>query len=80
MANNRKLSKLVAAATGTRPRRIGGLRRDHAERMSKARTCQYGDCGKTFHPQRHWQKFCSTRCRFRAWDADNPRVRVRAAR
>lgn len=39
---------------------------------SKMRECE--NCGAEFDPKRHWQRYCSARCRSRAWDATHPRM------
>lgn len=40
--------------------------------MSK-RICRY--CSIEYTPKRDWQKYCSSNCRVKAWDKDNPRVK-----
>ena len=32
------------------------------------------NCKKLFPPRREWQIFCTSRCRWAAWDASHPRV------
>jgi hypothetical protein len=32
------------------------------------------DCEGGFTPRKQTQKYCSAKCRFRAWSKDNPRV------
>lgn len=32
-------------------------------------------CAEEFEPVRYWQKYCSVKCRYDAWDENNPRVR-----
>jgi hypothetical protein len=34
------------------------------------------DCGKSFIPERRWQRFCSTPCRVSAWNRRHPRLSV----
>jgi chromosome partitioning protein len=41
----------------------------------KARYCACG-CGRAFTPTRRWQIFRDAKCRYRAWDEANPRVRT----
>jgi hypothetical protein len=33
-------------------------------------------CGKTFFPERRWQRFCSTPCRVQAWNKRHPRQSI----
>lgn len=33
------------------------------------------DCKEMFPIKRAWQKYCSSRCCYRAWDKQNPRVK-----
>lgn len=47
------------------------------ERDPKERRCAFDDCGKAFRPVRDWQKYCTSLCRYKAWDVDNPRVRIK---
>jgi uncharacterized OB-fold protein len=35
-----------------------------------------GHCGTKYAPKRHWQRFCSSVCRFADWDEKNPRQRT----
>lgn len=39
------------------------------------------ECGKDFEPKRRGikQQFCSAKCRWRVWDRNNPRVKIRPA-
>lgn len=45
---------------------------DYEVVSSETRQCE--SCGATYGPKRHWQRFCSRRCRTRAWEALHPRV------
>lgn len=38
----------------------------------KIKVCEY--CGRKFKPVRHWQRFCSDRCRWKSWDKRHPRI------
>jgi hypothetical protein len=74
----KKRELLIAAVRSHRPHAVPGGRL--RERDPKERRCQYESCGRAFKPTREWQKFCSSLCRFRAWDEENPRVRIRKTR
>ena len=54
-----------------------GLRRQRSESKAEGDlvsqpTCAH--CGASFAPYRSWQRFCSPRCRWQAWDRGHPRV------
>jgi hypothetical protein len=81
MATKPRTSKQQLMIAGMRsrpaPLRAGARLR---ERDPKQRQCLYEECGRTFRPTREWQRFCSTRCRYRMWNEENPRVRIRQRR
>lgn len=33
-------------------------------------------CGNSFEAYRKWQKHCSSRCRWKQWDKNNPRTKL----
>ncbi|HXU18957.1 MAG TPA: hypothetical protein VN788_00080 [Verrucomicrobiae bacterium] len=36
------------------------------------RKCQYPPCGKSYHPKRYWQRFCSDKCKADDWRSHHP--------
>ena len=33
-------------------------------------------CGRGFIPKRYWQRFCSSKCRWRYWERNHPRISI----
>jgi hypothetical protein len=70
----RRIDRLPALKPATPPRVAR-----HRVRGERQRICTLEGCGRAFRPGREWQRFCSTTCRYRAWDLDHPRVRAKRA-
>lgn len=37
--------------------------------------CNCEQCGEKYSQYRSWQRFCSSLCKFRAWDKKHPRTK-----
>lgn len=37
-------------------------------------TCKY--CQKVFEAKRKWQKYCDSKCRWKYWAQNNPRIKM----
>jgi hypothetical protein len=75
-----KRKQLMLAAVRSRQAATAVIGARLRERDPKERRCSYEDCGRAFGPRRAWQRFCSERCRYKAWELENPRVRIKRAR
>jgi hypothetical protein len=62
------------AETAPDSKYIGNASRCVATHHS-ARLCALPECGSRFTPNHERQTYCSPKCRFKAWDARNPRQR-----
>ena len=58
------------------------MRREHSQSKTEGDAmtqpqAKCAHCGAAFAPYRSWQRFCTPRCRWQAWDREHPRDEVR---